>query len=98
MSLRAYIAWADRNQRVCTEGCSGLLRQALGPSLTEEGAADTDTTGLVLFGLFFRALLEVCVLLRYLLLHLLELESCRLLGSSLTEEGSYLGLALFFLL
>ena len=34
----------------------------------------------------------------YLLLQLLELESCRLLGSSLTEEGSYLGLVLFALL
>ena len=54
--------------------------------------------GLVLFGLFFRPLFEVCVLLRYLLLQLLELESCRLLGSSLTEEGSYLGLVLSLLL
>ena len=75
-----------------SQGCSGRL---LGSSLTEEGTTRTDTTELVLFGLFFGPLFEVCVQLRYLLLHLLELESCRLLGSSLTEEGSYLGLVLF---
>ena len=78
-----------------------MLKKSLGFSLMKGGAARKDTTELVVvvpFGLFLRPLFGLCVLLRYLLLQLLELESCRLLGSSLTEEGSYLGLVLFALL
>ena len=87
--LHGQIEINDYVQRAA-HGCSGRL---LGPP-HEEGAAGTDSTELVLFGLFFEPLFETSVL-RYLLLHLLELESCRLLGcSSLTEEDSYLGLVL----